>query len=91
VTRVRHDLADQTANALSAARRTGHDLTDQAAGTAARLSRTADDTVRDTLSAGQKMISDTETRDKVLLGVAGLAVAAALGIAYQKRALEEVE
>ncbi len=91
VTRARHDLADQTANALSAARRTGHDLTDQATEAATRLSSAADETVRDTLSAGQKMISDTDMRDKVLLGVAGLAVAAALGIAYQKRALEEVE
>jgi len=31
-------------------------------------------------------LSDHDARDKILLGVAGLAVAAALGIAYQRRA-----
>jgi hypothetical protein len=31
------------------------------------------------------------TRDNVMLGVAGLAVAAALGMAYQKRIAEEVD
>jgi hypothetical protein len=60
------------------------------AGAATRFSSAADDTVRDTFATGQKMITETETRDKVLLGVAGLAVAAALGLAYQKR-LEDVE
>jgi gas vesicle protein len=91
VRRARNDLADRTADAVSAVQRTGDDLADQAAGAARRFSSTADDTVRDPLAAGQRVISDTEARDKVLLGVAGLAVAAALGIAYQKRALEDVE
>jgi len=91
VRRTRHDIADQTAEAVSAVRRTRHDLTDQAADAAGRFATAADGTVRDTIAAGQRMISNTDTRDKVLLGVAGLAVAAALGIAYQKRALEDAK
>ena len=33
-------------------------------------------------------VSDPETRDRYLLGVAALAVAAAVGIAYQRRAAD---
>jgi hypothetical protein len=36
-------------------------------------------------------VSDEDTRNKVLLGVAGVAIAAALGIAYQKRISETME
>jgi hypothetical protein len=39
-------------------------------------------------SATQDVLSDQESRDKLLLGVAGVAVAAALGIACQKRLAE---
>jgi hypothetical protein len=91
VTRARHDIADQTSEAMSAVRRAANDFGDQAARTAARVSSAAESTVRDTVSAGQNLMSDTDTRDKVLLGVAGLAVAAALGIAYQKRVLEDAQ
>jgi hypothetical protein len=40
------------------------------------------------VAATRAMLRDPESRDKVLLGVAGLAVAAALGIACQKRLSE---
>ena len=36
-------------------------------------------------------VSDDDTRNKVLFGVAGVAIAAALGIAYQKRISETME
>ena len=37
----------------------------------------------------QQTLSDQDLRDKVLIGVAGLAVAAALGSAYQRRQNED--
>jgi glutamate synthase domain-containing protein 2 len=40
-------------------------------------------------SSVQQALNDQDLRDKVLIGVAGLAVAAALGIAYQRRQNEE--
>jgi hypothetical protein len=36
-------------------------------------------------------VAASETRDKILLSVAGFAVAAALGIAYQRSNAEPVE
>jgi hypothetical protein len=42
-------------------------------------------------AAAVEKVSDEDTRNKVLLGVAGVAVAAALGIAYQKRISEAME
>ena len=44
--------------------------------------------VRDTVAAGEQVLGDQEARDKLLLGLAGIAVAAALGIAVQRRASE---
>ena len=41
------------------------------------------------VTATRTMLRDPESRDKLLLGVAGLAVAAALGIACQKRLSED--
>jgi ElaB/YqjD/DUF883 family membrane-anchored ribosome-binding protein len=38
------------------------------------------------ISMTNRVVGDTDTRDALLLGAAGLAVAAALGIAYQRRA-----
>jgi ElaB/YqjD/DUF883 family membrane-anchored ribosome-binding protein len=38
------------------------------------------------ISMTNRVVGDTDTRDAVLLGAAGMAVAAALGIAYQRRA-----
>ncbi|HET7211848.1 MAG TPA: hypothetical protein VFI85_08920, partial [Methyloceanibacter sp.] len=65
------------------------------AGHAASISRRAasafDDasrSVRAVPSTVSNAIANTDTRDSLLLGAAGLAVAAALGIAYQRRATE---
>jgi hypothetical protein len=51
-------------------------------------SRTMHD-ARDMVSSAVARV-DTDMRDKILLGAAGLAVAAALGVACQKRITEEV-
>ena len=58
---------------------------------ASRATAAVDDMAEDALASGRDIVALSETRDKVLLGVAGLAVAAALGMAYQKRVAEEVE
>jgi len=39
----------------------------------------------------QQTIEDPEARDKLLLGAAGIAVIAALGIAYQRKLSEPAE
>jgi hypothetical protein len=46
--------------------------------------------VRETMQDGRDLLTDAESRDKILLGLAGVAVAAAVGIACQKRMTEEV-
>jgi hypothetical protein len=58
---------------------------------ASRVTAAVDDMADDALASGRDIVALSETRDKVLLGVAGLAVAAALGLAYQKCVAEEVE
>jgi hypothetical protein len=47
--------------------------------------------VREAMHETRDALTEVESRDKLLLGVAGIAVAAALGIACQKRIAEEVE
>lgn len=47
--------------------------------------------IEDVTAAAVEKFSDDDTRNKVLLGVAGVAIAAALGIAYQKRISETME
>jgi hypothetical protein len=56
----------------------------QSATRAEALSRQAFGSVRD--KVGRPLPASSDTQDKLLLGVAGLAVAGALGIAFQKRA-----
>ena len=93
--RARHDLTNQAAkvgsqvsaamNAALSAKQAMSDLSDQvgrASATSRRLGTRFDFSCDYILS---------QPRDKVLLGVAGLAVAAALGMAYQKRVIEEVD
>jgi hypothetical protein len=60
------------------------DATKTSAGIATRV-------FQDAVSAGQEFVADRDSRDKLLLGMAGVAVAAALGIAAQKRIAEDVE
>jgi hypothetical protein len=45
--------------------------------------------MREVLHEGRDVLTESEPRDKLLLGIAGVAVAAALGIACQKRIAEE--
>jgi gas vesicle protein len=72
-------------------RRTQHDVTNYVQETAGHATDRADRLVRETVAVGQRALSDTDSRDKLLLGVAGLAVAAALGMACQKRLTETAE
>jgi gas vesicle protein len=69
------DRASELAERASAtAHRTATQISDKAAETANKVSTTLYDS-----------IPEQETRDKLLLGTAALAVAAAVGIAYQRR------
>jgi hypothetical protein len=64
-----------------AVRKAKHDLRDQLHSASTNAYSKADDLA----SAGKNALTDEEARNKLLLGVAGVAVAAALGIACQKR------
>ena len=61
---------------LESARRQQHDLRDE---------------IADVATATKETLRDEDTRNVVLIGIAGLAVAAALGIAAQKRIVEPIE
>jgi hypothetical protein len=71
--------------ATESARRLVHDARD-GIGNAAQTVRDVTDVARDMTPAPPR-----DARDKILLGVAGLAVAAALGVSLQKRTAAEVE
>ena len=58
---------------------------------ASRATAAVDHMAEGTLASGRETVAPSETRDKLLLGVAGLAVATALGLAYQKRVTEGVD
>jgi hypothetical protein len=85
------DANAQAAAALNQASETVHGVRDSASSAAraaiSRAGAAADDWSR----RAQRPMSDLETQDKVLLGVAGLAVAAALGLACQRRLSEAAE
>jgi hypothetical protein len=67
------------------------ELSDQASSAGRRATAVTNEMVRDTLNSSEDLVARFGTRDNVMLGVAGLAVAAALGMAYQKRVAEEVD
>lgn len=71
------DLGAGMPNMVDELRQASTEAAEEAAAAAAEAS-----------SAVQGALSDQQTREKLLLGAAGLAIAAALGIAYQRR-LEE--
>jgi len=95
------NVADLTAratakaqDAIAFASNAVSDASERAAATATDTSRRATILASDTArswreSASRELLVSSDTRDKVLLGVAGLAVAGALGIAFQKRVSEE--
>ena len=93
--RVVNDVKDGIDDAGRAAReftsRAGRATADAAQKVASRTTAAVDHMVDDALTSGRDIVTLSETRDKILLGVAGLAVAAALGMAYQKRVAEDVE
>ena len=100
--RVVHDVRDGVDNAGRTAReltsRAGQATVDGAQNAlggvkyaASRATATAGHMAEDALASGRDIVALSETRDKVLLGVAGLAVATALGLAYQKRVTEGVD
>jgi hypothetical protein len=76
------DFANSAADATHAARDAASDRLDQAY-------RQAGDFAQSGVQAATQAVKDDGTRNQLLLGVAGLAVAAAVGIACQRRALEE--
>jgi hypothetical protein len=65
-------------------------IADHVAGVATNAAETTRRVIEDVVSDGQKALQDTETRNQILLGAAGLAVAAALGMALQKKLEEKV-
>jgi hypothetical protein len=85
--------ASDTASGMAdAANRALHDARDAASGAARHASRVTQDlaaragaTLSDTSSAVQRGLRDEDTRNTLLLGAAGFAVAAAIGIAMQRR------
>jgi hypothetical protein len=85
-----HDLRDQAQDLRAQA---SEAISDSAAAMANRTETPFDEVRRSVgdmssraISMTNRVVGDTDTRDALLLGVAGLAVAAALGIAYQRRA-----
>jgi len=80
----------------ASARRTFHDALDQVEGIASRSTEAAATTLRETVypaanRAASVVDSTSGSRDSVLLALAGVAVAAALGIAIQKRIATEAD
>ena len=80
----------QTEGLAASARRTFHDALDQVQGVAIRATDTASTATRETMfsvrnTAASAAEMTSASRDTLLLGVAGVAVAAAVGIALQKR------
>ncbi|TKB77728.1 MAG: hypothetical protein E5W81_14705 [Mesorhizobium sp.] len=71
------DWSAGTPNMIDDMRQTSGEAAQRVAATAGRAS-----------SAVQGVMSDQETRDKLLLGAAGVAIAAAMALAYQRREQE---
>jgi hypothetical protein len=79
---------DAFAKASASARQTASALAGNAQANAREAGAMATMAAGQASSSVQAALSDQETRDKLLLGAAGLAVAAALGIAAQRRLSE---
>jgi hypothetical protein len=105
VTRLAQDTGDKVSAGASAVQERVSTLIAKAGGVAADLSDQAEHAAQratsqvssqmsrsfdDTVAAAKSALPDADARDRLLLGVAGLAVAAALGIAWQKRLTENV-
>jgi hypothetical protein len=66
-------------------------VSDKARGATVEASARTAKFVREAMHDGRDTLTQPESRDKLLLGVAGVAVATALGIACQKRIAEQVD
>jgi hypothetical protein len=80
-----------TERASDTARSVAERASATARSTAGQISDKAADMTDKVSTAVYEAIPEEETRDKILLGTAALAVAAAVGIAYQRRQAESVE
>ena len=87
----RSNIGSQAESLADVARRSFHDARDQISGRSAELYENAERQVSDWAQSSREVVRDGDTRDKLLLGAAGLAVAAALGIACQKRISEHLD
>jgi hypothetical protein len=93
--RVFHDAAQKVSDGST---RVGHEAPKLAAGRVSgnvnqvgNAHRGAGEKFGHMAETGRELVAASETRDKILLSVAGFAVAAALGIAYQRSNAEPVE
>jgi len=93
--RIAEDVASrvqaQAERVTQTARSAGHELQDQVQSASAKAYGGAEELLHRAASASENALSDEDTRNKLLLGVAGAAVAAALGIACQKRLSQQVD
>jgi len=87
-----HDIKDATRSHAAAGSAAVKDQVDtiiaRAGGTASTVAGQARQVANDTAASVQNALPDVEARDRAMLGVAGLAVAAALGIAWHRRITE---
>lgn len=91
---VKESAQQWTAGAQSSGRQISAEVTDamvNASATVDEMRRTAGDFAQRTVARTGAVAEDPEARDKLLLGAAGFAVIAALGIACQRRLNETVE
>jgi hypothetical protein len=84
-------LKAETESLNAATQSAARDLAERARGATSDASARTTQFVRGAIEEGRGVLSDPSSRDKLLLGVAGVAVATALGIACQKRMTEQVE
>ena len=84
-------LSESVGQAFGQARATMESSADSVAGAMNRAQHDARDQLRHAADTAIKTVNDEDARNKILLGVAGVAIAAALGIACQKRISSEVE
>jgi hypothetical protein len=84
-------IGSQAETLTDVARRSFHDARDQLSDRSAELYSNAERQVADWTESSKEALRDGDTRDKLLLGAAGIAVAAALGIACQKRISEHLD
>ena len=98
MTQLAQDTGDKVWVGVSAVQERLSSVMAKAGGMTADLSQRAEHAMQrassqvsrtfDSVTAARNALPDGDARDRLLLGLAGLAVAAALGIAWQKRLTE---